>query len=298
MTRFLIDPFREPFMLRALLEVLLLGVIGAVVGVHVLLRRMAFLTDALQHTVFPGIAIAFVTGQSLLVGALVAAGATIMLLGLLARRPRVDPDAALAVLIAGAFALGVVLVSHRRGFQRDLTSLLFGRILAVDTRQLIETAIVTVVCVTVVAALHKELVLLAFDPGGAASLGYRTGWLDLALNLVVALVVVAAVRALGTVLVVAFLVTPAAAARLVCRRVMSMMAVAVVLALVCGWVGLALSYEASVHHGVRLASGATVVLTLTAGFVLLGAAAAARSALARPRVAGRCSVRGTRTVNR
>src|SRR5213075_615640 len=102
---------------------------------------------------------------------------------------------ALAVLIAGAFALGVVLVSHRRGFQRDLTSLLFGRILAVDTRQLIETAIVTVV-----AALHKELVLLAFDPGGAASLGYRTGWLDLALNLVVAMVVVAAVRALGTVL--------------------------------------------------------------------------------------------------
>ena len=270
-------------MARALVEVLLLGLVGGVVGVHVLLRRLAFLSEALQHTVFPGIAIAFVTGQSLLVGALVAAVATIVLLGLLARRPRVDPDAALAVLIAGAFALGVVLVSHRRGFQRDLTSLLFGRILAVDTRQLIETAIVTVVCVTVVAALHKELVLLAFDPGGAASLGYRTGWLDLALNLVVALVVVAAVRALGTVLVVAFLVTPAAAARLVCRRVMLMMAVAVVLALVCGWVGLALSYEASVHHGVRLASGATVVLTLTAGFVLLGAAAAARSALARPR---------------
>ena len=242
-------------MARALVEVLLLGLVGGVVGVHVLLRRLAFLSEALQHTVFPGIAIAFVTGQSLLVGALVAAVATIVLLGLLARRPRVDPDAALAVLIAGAFALGVVLVSHRRGFQRDLTSLLFGRILAVDTRQLIETAIVTVVCVTVVAALHKELVLLAFDPGGAASLGYRTGWLDLALNLVVALVVVAAVRALGTVLVVAFLVTPAAAARLVCRRVLSMMAVAVVLALVCGWVGLALSYEASVHHGVRLASG-------------------------------------------
>ena len=275
-------------MARALVEVLLLGLVGGVVGVHVLLRRLAFLSEALQHTVFPGIAIAFVTGQSLLVGALVAAVATIVLLGLLARRPRVDPDAALAVLIAGAFALGVVLVSHRRGFQRDLTSLLFGRILAVDTRQLIETAIVTVVCVTVVAALHKELVLLAFDPGGAASLGYRTGWLDLALNLVVALVVVAAVRALGTVLVVAFLVTPAAAARLVCRRVLSMMAVAVVLALVCGWVGLALSYEASVHHGVRLASGATVVLTLTAGFAVLGAAGAARSALAR----------GTRTLDR
>ena len=279
--RLLLDPFEAPFMARALVEVLLLGVVGGVVGVHVLLRRLAFLSEALQHTVFPGIAIAFVTGQSLLVGALAAALLTIVLLVLLARRPRVDPDAALAVLIAGAFALGVVLVSHRPGFQHDLTSLLFGRILAVDTRQLIETAIVTVVCVIVVAALHKELVLLAFDPAGASALGYRTGWLDLALNIVVALVVVAAVRALGTVLVVAFLVTPAAAARLVCRSVGSMMAVAVAVALVCGWVGLAISYEASVHHGVRLASGATVVLTLTAGFALVGTAAAGRSALGR-----------------
>jgi manganese/iron transport system permease protein len=281
--RLLLDPFDAPFMARALVEVLLLGLVGGVVGVHVLLRRLAFLSEALQHTVFPGIAVAFVIGQSLLVGALVAALVTIVLLGLLARRPRIDPDAALAVLIAGAFALGVVLVSHRRGYQHDLTSLLFGRILAVDTRQLIETAIVTVVCIAVVAALHKELVFLAFDRAGAASLGYRTGRLDLVLNIVVALVVVAAVRALGTVLVVAFLVTPAAGARLVCRSVGSMMVVAVVVALVCGWVGLGLSYEASVHHGVRLASGATVVLTLTAGFALLGAAAAGRAALARPR---------------
>jgi manganese/iron transport system permease protein len=281
--RLLLDPFDAPFMARALVEVLLLGLVGGVVGVHVLLRRLAFLSEALQHTVFPGITIAFVIGQSLLVGALVAALATIVLLGLLARRPRIDPDAALAVLIAGAFALGVVLVSHRRGYQHDLTSLLFGRILAVDTRQLIETALVTVVCIAVVAALHKELVFLAFDRAGAESLGYRTGRLDLVLNIVVALVVVAAVRALGTVLVVAFLVTPAAGARLVCRSVGSMMVVAVVVALVCGWVGLGLSYEASVHHGVRLASGATVVLTLTAGFALLGAAAAGRAALARPR---------------
>jgi manganese/iron transport system permease protein len=281
--RLLLEPFEAPFMARALVEVLLLGVVGGVVGVHVLLRRLAFLSEALQHTVFPGIAIAFVTGQSLFVGALVAALLTIVLLVLLARRPRIDSDAALAVLIAGAFALGVVLVSHRPGFQHDLTSLLFGRILAVDTRQLIETALVTLVCVIVVVALHKELVLLAFDPAGASSLGYRTGWLDLVLNVVVALVVVAAVRALGTVLVIAFLVTPAAAARMVCRGVVSMMAVAVAIALVCGWVGLAVSYEASVHHGVRLASGATVVLTLTAGFAIVGAAAVARSAIARAR---------------
>lgn len=268
-------------MARALLEVLLLGAVGGIVGVHVLLRRLAFLSDALQHTVFPGIVVAFVTGQSLLLGALVAALSTVVLLVLLSHRPAIDSDAALAVLIAGAFALGVVLVSHRRGFQHDLTSLLFGRILAVDARQIVETAFVTVACVAVVAVLHKELVLLAFDRAGAAALGYRTAWLDLVLNVVVALVVVAAVRALGTVLVVAFLVTPAATARLVCRNVVSMMAVAVAIALVAGWLGLAVSYEASVHHGVRLASGATIVIVMTAAFALVFAIAAARSALAR-----------------
>ena len=98
--RVLLDPFEAPFMARALVEVLLLGVVGGVVGVHVLLRRLAFLSEALQHTVFPGIAIAFVTGQSLLMGALVAALVTIVLLGLLARRPRIDSDAALAVLMS------------------------------------------------------------------------------------------------------------------------------------------------------------------------------------------------------
>jgi manganese/iron transport system permease protein len=269
--RVLVDPFEAPFMARALVEVLLLGLLGGVVGVHVLLRRLAFLTEALQHTVFPGIVIAFVVGQSLLAGALVAALVTIVLLVVLARQPRIDSDAALALLIASSLALGVVLVSHRRGFQHDLTALLFGRILAVDIRQLVETAVVTVICIAVVTALHKELVLRAFDTAAASALGYRTETLDLVLNLVVALVVVAAVQAIGTVLVVAFLVTPAAAARLVCGRVPAMMGVSVALALVCGWLGLAVSYEASVHHGVRLASGATVVLTMTAAFALVAA---------------------------
>src|SRR5205823_13734615 len=164
MTRFLIDPFREPFMLRALLEVLLLGVIGAVVGVHVRLRRMAFLTDALQHTVFPAIAIAFVVGFSLLWGALAAAALTIVLLVALARRPRVDQASALALLIAVFFAAGVVVVSHRSGYSSDLTALLFGRILDVDARQLVETAAIAAACGAVLAALHKELVLRAFDP--------------------------------------------------------------------------------------------------------------------------------------
>jgi manganese/iron transport system permease protein len=280
--RVLVDPFAVPFMGRALLEVVLLGILGGVLGVHLLLRRKAFVTEALQHTVFPGVAVAFVAGQSLLIGALVAALASVVLLHLLTRNDRVDTDSALALLIAAFFALGVVVVSRSHSFQSSLTALLFGRVLAIDARQVTETAVLVVVGVAVLVALHKELVLRAFDPAASAAVGYPVGRLDLVLDIVVALAVVAAVRAVGTVLLVAFLVTPAAAGRLCCRRVPSMMVVAGVLTGICGWIGLAASYEASVSHGVRLAAGAMVVTTITAGFLVVAAVVALRNRLSRP----------------
>jgi ABC-type Mn2+/Zn2+ transport system permease subunit len=280
--RVLVDPFSVPFMARALAEVVLLGLLGAVLGVHLLLRRKAFVTEALQHTVFPGVAVAFVAGQSLLAGALVAAVASVVLLHLLTRHGRVDTDSALALLIATFFALGVVVVSRSHSFQSSLTALLFGRILTVDVRQVVETAVLAAAGLAVLAALHKELVLRAFDPAASAAVGYPVERLDLVLDLVVALAVVAAVRAVGTVLLVAFLVTPAAAGRLCCGRIPAMMAAAAALTAVCGWLGLAASFEASVGHGVRLAAGAMVVATITAGFLAVAAVAGLRRRLTRP----------------
>jgi manganese/iron transport system permease protein len=279
----LFEPFGLGYMRRALIEVVLLGVLGGVVGVHVLLRRLAFLTEVVQHTVFPGIAIAFALDQSLLAGALVAGAVAIVLYTLGARK--VDSNALMALLIATFFALGVVVVSRRTGFQSDLTALLFGRILSVDQRELVDTLVIGVVAVALLVLLHKELVLRAFDPLGAEAMGYPTVGLDLVVNVVVMLTVVAAVRAVGTVLVVAFIVTPAAAARLLCRRIGPMMVVAAGLGAVGGWLGLVVSYEASIHHGWRLASGATIVLVLTAGFVVVAAGGALVARLRRPRIA-------------
>jgi manganese/iron transport system permease protein len=265
-TRLFIDPFREPYMQRALVEVLVLGVLAGVVSVFVLLRRLAFVGDALTHTIFPGVAIAFVAGQSLFAGALAFGVLTAVLLTFATRIPRVDSDAALGVLVGTFFALGVVIVSTQRTFTTDLTALLFGRILTVDTGEIVETALVAVAVLAVLGFLAKELVLRAFDPAGSEAMGYRTAVLDLVLNVAVALVVVAAVRSVGTVLVVALIVVPGAVARLLVDRVASMVVVSVAVAVVCGYVGLAASYEASLNHGVRLGSGATVVVALTLAF--------------------------------
>lgn len=275
----LVDPFRSPYMLRALAQVLLLALVGGLAGVHVLLRRLAFVTEALQHTVFPGIVAAFLLGHSLLLGALGAALATVVLLVVATRARRLDRDGVLALLTATAFAAGVVLVSRSRSFQHDLTVLLFGRILAVDERQLVETAVLAVACTATLLVLHKELVLLAFDETGASALGYRPAVLEVALNAVVALVVVAAIRSVGTVLVVAFLITPAAAARSLTRSVAGAMGVAVAFSALCGWIGLALSFELSVDHGLDLGSGATVVVVMTAAFLLAVVAGAGRRSL-------------------
>ncbi|HYT26099.1 MAG TPA: metal ABC transporter permease [Actinomycetota bacterium] len=281
MSGLLVDPFRLPYMERALLEVLLLGALAGVAGVFVVLRRLAFVTDALTHTVFPGIVIAAALGQSVLLGALAFGVLTAVLLALLAANRRVGVDAALAILLTSFFSVGVVIVSRSRTYTADLTVFLFGRVLAVDRAELVQTLVLAVVVLAAFAALRKELLLRAFDPEGAAAMGYRTVVLDLALNLLVALVVVAAVKAVGTVLVIALIVVPAAAARLVADRVATMTAVACALGALGGWLGLAISYEVSVGHGVRLASGATIVVVLVALFLAAASVAPLRRLAAR-----------------
>ncbi len=273
MTQLLLDPFRLPYMQRALLEVLVLGVLAGAVGVFVVLRRLAFVADALTHTVFPGVVIASLLGRSLLLGALAFGVLTAVLLTWLGAERRVGVDAALAILLTSFFAFGVVLVSRTRTFTADLTVFLFGRVLAVDRADLLQTAMVAVAVLATLAALRKELVLRAFDPDWATAMGYRTAVLDLALNLCVALAVVAAVKAVGTILVVAMIIVPAAAARLLADRVATMTALACLLGAAGGWVGLAISYEVSVDRGIRLAAGATVVVVLVAMFLVAAALA-------------------------
>jgi manganese/iron transport system permease protein len=270
---YLLEPFGSPFMQRALAEALLLGAVAAVVSVFVVLRRLAFVSDVLTHTVFPGVVIGFVVAGTggIVWGALVFAVLSAVLLTVLAARSRVTEDASMAIVLTGFFALGVVLVSRQASFTSDLTAFLFGRILTVDRQQLVTTAVLGAAVLLLLGLLGKELLFRAFDPTGAEARGYRVLVLDLVLNLAVALVVVAAVRAVGTVLVIALLVVPGAAGRLLSDRLAGITLVAVGTALLAGWLGLVASWQASVNHGLRLASGATVVLVLV---LLYGAAAA------------------------
>ena len=260
--------FAAPYMQRALLAVVIVGVVAGCVGVHVVLRRLAFVADVMSHTVFPGIVIAFAAHQSLFLGAFVAGAVTAVALTGLSSIRRIGEDASLAILLTSLFAVGVVIVSRQRRFTADLTTFLFGRVLAISTRDVWLMAAVTVISLVVLVGLHKELVLQAFDVVGAEAMGYSVVRLDLVLNLLVAAVMVTALKAVGTSLAVAMLITPAATARLVTRRIGTAMAVAVAVAVGAGVAGLVVSYEASVRGGVRLAASATIVSVLTVVFLV------------------------------
>ena len=263
--------FREPFMQRALIEVCLLAVIAGLVGTFVLIRRHAFVADALTHTMFPGIAISFFAGGSLFIGALGAAVLSTVLLTVLGSLRRVDDDSVLALLVATFFATGVVVVSRRPSFASDLNSLLFGHLLTVDQSTIVQTAVITTVVAATLVLTAKELVLRAFDPEAFRAFGYRLVVVDALTNAAVALVIVAAARAIGTALVVALLVTPAATARLMSDRIRTIAAIAIVLVAGCGAVGLAISYTASVDHDLRIEPAAAITVLLTVAFALAAA---------------------------
>jgi len=266
-----IEPFTVPFMGRALAELALLALICGPVSVFVFARRLSFVSDALTHTVFPGVVIGFMAGgiEGIVLGALVAGIVTAVVLTLLTRGGALSDDASTAVVLTAMFSIGVALVSRRSSYTSDLTSFLFGRILTVTSRQLAETAVLAVVILGLLLIGARALIFRTFDPAGAAAAGYRIAWLDLWLNIIVALVVVAAVRAVGTILVVALLIVPAAAARMLTSRLVAMAAVGTVLILLAGYGGLLASWTASVDYGISLTSASAVVLLLVLAYLLL-----------------------------
>jgi len=278
----LIAPFELGFMQRALVISLIVGALGGIVGTYVVLRRIAFFADTLTHTVFPGVAIAFVLDGSLYVGALVAGLVSAVLFGLMSRRDALDDDAFMAIMLTTFFGFGVMVVSRITTYTNDLVVLLFGRVLTVSRDDIVVTSALGAIAVLMVAFAHKELTLRAFDPEGSMAQGYRPLLLDLWLNIAVTLVVVASLKAVGTVLVIALLVTPAATARLVTGSIRTMMAAAAAVGMAAGVVGLLISYHASVNHGIRLAAGPTIVSVLTLSFLVALGGVTVRRRLRRP----------------
>jgi ABC-type Mn2+/Zn2+ transport system permease subunit len=247
---------------RALIEALLVGALCGLVGVHVVLRRLSFFTMAMTHATFPGVVLAALVGVDLLLGSGLFGVLVVLGVSWLTTRPRSDSAAAVGVVLSAGFALGVALLSAQAGFTRDLSAYLVGSIVTVQTGDLVKTALVLAAVALTLALVGKELVFGAFDRGGMVAAGYPAGRLDLLLLLVVELTVVISVPAVGTIQAVALIVAPAAAARLWCDRIGPTTALAVLLGMASGVLGLAVS------QAYEVAAGAAIVLAACGFFVL------------------------------
>ncbi len=257
-----LEPLELAFMQRALIATLIIAAVGGVVGTFVVLKGLAFIGDALAHSAFAGVATAYVLGGSTYLGSIVAGVTTALAIGFVTRRARVSLDTAIGILFVGAFSFGIMLISASRSYTVDLLSFVFGDVLGVSWSDVRIMAVLAATVLALVTLFYRELLFTAYDPTMAAASGVPVAAVQYGQLALLALTTVIAIKVAGIVLVVALLVTPAATAQLLVRRVPVMMAVAALLGAVAAVAGLYISYYASV------ASGAAMVLTATALFLV------------------------------
>jgi ABC-type Mn2+/Zn2+ transport system permease subunit len=262
-------PFHYSFMLAGFMAIVLVGVTCAVLGCYVVLRRMAFIGDAIAHTALPGIVIAYLKGFSLFFGALFAGLLTALGIGWLSKREEIREDTAIGVLFTGMFALGILIISTTRSF-RDFSAMLFGDILGVTHQDLFLIGIITAIVLVVLAMFYKELELTSVDPSYAAVVGLRADWMRNILLVLLALAVVSGIQAVGVILTSALLVTPAAAASLLTGNLSRMMALSTFFAISSGFIGLYASFNFNVSSGAAIVLAGVVwfAFALISSYVL------------------------------
>ena len=263
MVDWLLDPLSFGFILRGLIAAVLVGIVCPVIGTYVVLRGMAFFGDALAHTILPGVVVAFLLGWPLALGALAMGILTALGIGALSGQGLIKEDTAIGVIFAGAFALGVAMLSMTGNYSIDLAHFLFGNLLGVSAADLWIIAILGSIVLGSIFLFYKEFLVLSFDPTLAVTLRLPTVFLRYLLLTLIAVTVVVALEVVGITLVVAMLVTPAAAASLLTRRLQSMMLAAAAIGTFAAIVGLYASFYLNV------ASGPAVVLVATGIFALV-----------------------------
>ena len=258
----LLAPLQYEFGVRALVAAALVGLVCAVVGSYMVLRGLAFMGDAISHAAFPGVVMAYLVGGSLYLGGAIAAVATALGIGWISRRAHLRSDTIIGVLFAGMFGLGVAIYSAIPNYVGDLFGFLFGDVLGIGLGDLVGLAVLGGIVLVVIWALWKEFLFATFDPLGAAASGLDVNGLDYLFLGLIALTIVVSIQAVGIILVVAMLTTPAATAQLLTARFGRLMAIAIAIGIASGIAGIYVSFWLDV------ASGAAIVLIQTAAFLL------------------------------
>lgn len=259
----LLEPLQYSFMQRSLLVAIIVGAICAVVGSYLMVQRLALLGDAISHSVLPGLAIAYMIGINIFVGAFIAGIISTICINLIRSQSKIKEDTAMGIVFSAFFALGITLITViQKDNKIDLNHFLFGNILGVTATDVRDTLVIALIVITVVIVLYKELLFYTFDKLGAQAVGLPVNLLDLSLMVLIGLTIVASLKAVGVVLVLSLLITPAATAYLLVARLHQVMLLGVVIGVISSIAGMYISYF------YNLPSGPAIVLVTSGLFVL------------------------------
>jgi manganese/iron transport system permease protein len=247
-------PLSYPFMQRALVVSLLVAAVCAVLSCYLVLKGWSLMGDAISHAVLPGIVIAYILNLPLAIGAFVAGLSCAVLTGYLKENSRIKEDTVMGIVFSGMFGFGLVLFTKVET-EQHLNHILFGNVLGVSLRDLIETAIVAGGTLLIVLIKRRDLLLYCFDPNHARTIGLPVQALHYGLLVLLALTIVASLKAVGIILVIAMLIGPGATAYLLTDSFERMLVIATAVALVSAFVGTVVSFH------IDGATGACIVLT-------------------------------------
>lgn len=259
--QWLVEPFQYEFFRTGIAVAMLAGALCGLLGVYIVLRGMSYIGHGLSHAIFGGAVVSFVMQWNFYLGAGLWGFLTAVLINQTARRTRIGADAAIGVITTASFAVGVALISRYRRFTQSFDAALFGNILGVTWDEVAVVAGITVLVAAVILVAYKQLLFTTFDAEVAQVYGVRTQWIDTLFALALAAAIIASMQVLGVTLIAAALVIPAITARLLTDSFNRMMAYAVTIGVLCGALGMYLSFY------VDIASGATIVLLQSTFFV-------------------------------
>lgn len=259
----LIEPLQAEFMQRSLITAVLVGIVCATVGCYLMVQRLALLGDAISHSVLPGLVIAYIIGMDIFLGAFIAGVFSTVVIAWIHTQSQIKEDAAMGIVFSAFFALGITLITIvQKENKIDLNHFLFGNILSVTQSEVINTLVITILVLIVIVLLYKELMLYTFDPVGAQAAGLPTNLLNFGLMVLIALTIVASLKSVGVILVLAMLITPGATAYLLVYRLHMMMIVGAIIGVISSITGMYLSFH------FNLPSGPAIVL-VAFGFFLV-----------------------------
>ena len=261
---YIFGPFEYSFMVRALIVSVLVGVMCPILGAYVITRGRSFMGDALAHSVLPAMVVAFLLGISPFFAAVPAGILIALLMGAVSRRTGVSEDTSIGIIFAGMFALGLVMLSSATNINVDIEDLLLGQVLGVSQTDVYVSLGLTALVLVGLYAFHRQLVYTTFDSVGAAVVGIKTRFIEYVLLALLALVIVIGIQAAGIVLVMAMLITPAAAGYMLARRFVGVMVIGAVIGAVSAIAGLYLSYYADLPSGPAMALVATGFFAVSA----------------------------------